>query len=87
MRSLVSDHGVGGGVRNVKALPALTIKRILKWADEHRKRTGEWPKQKSAAVFDAPGEKWANIYAALYQGKRGLIGGTSLAKLLRQERG
>ena len=75
------------GVPNIKALPALTAKRVLQWADSHRKRTGEWPNGNSGDVVGAIGEKWANLDAALRQGRRGLPGGSSLAKLLRQERG
>ena len=75
------------GVRNEKSLPALTTALILHWADEHRKRTGEWPNNTSGEVLNATGEKWANIYAALYQGQRGLPGGSSLAQLLAEKRG
>ena len=75
------------GVRNIKALPDLTVRRILKWADGYHQKTGQWPNRNSGAVLDAPGEKWRNIQNALYIGMRGLPGGSSLAKLLRQERG
>jgi superfamily II DNA or RNA helicase len=75
------------GVRNKTALPQLSIIQILKWADSHKKRTGQWPGQNSGPVNGAPGEKWANIYAALSQGLRGLPGGSSLAKLLAEKRG
>lgn len=75
------------GVRNIKALPDLTVRRILKWADGYHQKTGQWPNRNSGAVLDAPGEKWRNIQNALYNGLRGLPGGSSLAKLLRQERG
>ena len=75
------------GVRNNKALPDLIIKQILKWADAHRQKTGQWPNQKSGGVQGAPGEKWANIDDALSRGLRGLPGGSSLAKLLAEKRG
>ncbi len=75
------------GFRNTGNLPRLTIAQILKWSDAHHERTGDWPKVKSGPVFGAPGEKWQNIQNALYQGQRGLPGGSSLAKLLRQKRG
>jgi superfamily II DNA or RNA helicase len=70
------------GVRNRMALPDLTIEQILKWAKAHRRKTGEWPNQKSGEVLSAPEEKWANIQAALARGSRGLPRGSSLAKLL-----
>jgi hypothetical protein len=75
------------GVRNVQALPRLTTEKILQWADAHRRRTGKWPRVKSGPVLDAPGEKWANIEAALESGSRGLKGGSSVAKLLAEKRG
>jgi hypothetical protein len=74
------------GVRNPQSLPDLTIEQILKWADAHRMRTGQWPKVKSGEVLEAPGEKWANIDAALSQGRRGLSGGSSLAMLIQRKR-
>jgi superfamily II DNA or RNA helicase len=70
------------GVRNKKALPSLTIKQILQWADAHHLKTGQWPKSTSGDVLGATGEKWANINNALKQSSRGLPGGSSLAKLL-----
>jgi len=74
-------------VRNKMSQPGLSLQRILTWADVHLKVTGAWPSQKSGAVLGAPGEKWANINYSLSKGRRGLPGGSSLAKLLRQERG
>jgi hypothetical protein len=75
------------GVRNIQALPPLTIEQILKWADAHHQKTGEWPNQKSGEVQGAPGEKWGNIHGALYKGLRGMPGGSSLAMLLTAKRG
>ena len=70
------------GVRNRMSLPPLTEKNILRWADIHHRRTGEWPNQGSGAVLAAPGEKWLAISMALRAGVRGLAGGSSLARLL-----
>jgi superfamily II DNA or RNA helicase len=75
------------GVRNLGALPDLTISQILRWADAHHQKTGQWPRQQSGGVLGAPGEKWGNIDNALLQGLRGLTGGSSLAKLLMERRG
>jgi hypothetical protein len=75
------------GVRNVMDLPDLTIKQILQWADAHNQKTGEWPKLKSGQVLGAPNETWLAIEVALTSGNRGLPGGSSLAKLLAEERG
>jgi superfamily II DNA or RNA helicase len=74
------------GVRNPQSLPDLIIAKILVWADAHHMRTGQWPKVKSGEVAEASGEKWANIDAALSQGRRGLPGGSSLAKLIESNR-
>jgi len=65
------------------------IATILLWADNHKKRTGRWPKATSGPIHDVLGESWSKIDAALRYGLRGLgpLGGSSLAKLLGQERG
>lgn len=75
------------GVRNRLAVPKLTIKQILKWADAHYKETHQWPNPKSGAVLDAPGEDWRSINSCLYNGARGLVGNLSLPKLLAEQRG
>jgi hypothetical protein len=64
----------------------LSVPLILKWADEHRGRTGRWPVVMSGQV---PRQKhtWAAINEALKHGRCGLPGGTSVARLLRQHRG
>jgi hypothetical protein len=76
-----------GAKRNRAGLPRLTEARILKWADAHRRRSGEWPRKNSGPVADAPGETWLAVDAALRSGLRGLGGGLSLATLLEQRRG
>ncbi len=75
------------GTRNRMALPKLTIKQILAWADAHHRRTGTWPLVGSGPVLDAPDETWKGIEVALQQGHRGLDGGTSLYRLLVKHRG
>ena len=67
--------------------PRLTVTQVLAWADAHRERTGEWPTAGSGAVYDAVGDTWQAINKALWQGLRGLSGGSSLAKLLDERRG
>ena len=74
-------------VRNRKVLPSLNRKQILVWADEHRRRTGDWPQVTSGPVIEAPGETWSGLNAALKQGSRGLKRGRSLAQLLAIHRG
>jgi hypothetical protein len=74
------------GVRNPLHLPPLTEEEILRWADLHLERTGTWPKYNYGPIADAPGETWAGVDNALRCGKRGLVGGSSLAKLLGKNR-
>lgn len=64
----------------------LSIDQILAWADDHRRRTGSWPKASSGPVLDAPGEHWARIHGALKSGSRGLEDGGSLPRLLLEHR-
>ena len=75
------------GVRNPASVPSLTKEQILEWADAHFERTGQWPMTNSGPIQDASVETWANIDAALNQGHRGLPTGSSLARLLADERG
>jgi superfamily II DNA or RNA helicase len=73
-------------VKRVTERPRLTIDQILHWADQHRDNTGHWPTEKAGNI-EGTNEDWRNIRAALALGLRGLPGGSSLAKLLHEERG
>jgi hypothetical protein len=75
------------GVRNLQALPRLTVRQILIWADAQHRQTGAWPTRASGRILYAPAETWAGINAALKLGRRGLPGGDSLPRLLARERG
>jgi hypothetical protein len=74
-------------VRNLHDLPRLTEEQILTWADAHHKRTGKWPQELDGPVIDAPAETWGAVNHALYDGLRGMSGGSSLARLLQARRG
>ena len=74
-------------VPNHMALPALTQKQILAWADAHHLATGKWPSMECGAVIGVPRETWRKLDAALKRGYRGLPGGESLAELLSRCRG
>lgn len=74
------------GARNHSRPPRLTIKKILAWADAHRRSTGQWPRVLSGAIRQAPGETWLAVNLALTSGRRGLPGGSSLAELLAKHR-
>jgi hypothetical protein len=76
---LLAEHR---GARNKARTPPLTVEQILRWADEHHRRTGEWPRQYSGPVFGAEGEMWSAIQASLRAGMRGLPGGDSIHELL-----
>ncbi|MCH8342893.1 MAG: hypothetical protein IH983_02785 [Planctomycetes bacterium] len=75
------------GKRNPKGLPRLTVNQILKWVDEHHRRTGKWPRQHTGPLHKAAGEDWLKIDTYLRRGLRGLRGGSSLARLLDKHRG
>lgn len=67
--------------------PPLTEEQALAWAVEHRRRTDRWPHADSGPVPGAPGETWRAVDRALARGLRGLPGGSSLARLLRERCG
>lgn len=74
------------GVRNGAALPPLQVEQILRWADAHYQRVGEWPRSNSGPIPDCS-ETWMAVSSALRNGQRGLPGGSSLARLLAEHRG
>ncbi len=63
------------------------MRQILAWADAVYERTGQWPRSGSGAIEAAPGEKWSAVDSCLQHGHRGLAGGSSLTRLLAQQRG
>jgi hypothetical protein len=85
--SLAQLLAIHRGVQNRSVRPALTKEQILKWADEHYERTNQWPNQKSGTILDATDETWAAVDLALNRGRRGLPGNSSIAQLLKAERG
>jgi len=77
---LLAEHR---GVRNRKGLPPLNEDDIVRWILAFWERSGKWPTVKSGPVEDAPGETWAAVSSALRNGIRGMPGGTTLARLIR----
>ena len=67
--------------------PSFSIEQILAWADDHRAQTGEWPTITSGRVRGGGGVGWSGLDKALWMGRGGLLGGSSLFQLLAQERG
>ena len=93
----VGCRGLPGGMSLAKLLDRyrprarsgdLTVEQILEWADEHYRRSGQWPKHTSGRVQGASFEiYWWTIRKALHDGGGRLRGGTSLCKLLMAHRG
>ncbi len=75
------------GTRNPADRPPLAVAQILRWADAHHARTGDWPTATSGPILHAEGESWFAVNRALVSGHRGLRGGSSLPQLLEAERG
>jgi phage-related protein len=85
LADLLAEHR---GVRNTGNLPPLTVRQVLEWADEHRKRTGRWPGSRTPGVIPGSfGETWRSVDTALEHGSRGLPGPSSLARFLAEHRG
>jgi hypothetical protein len=83
------------GVRNSEYPPPLPMSRIVRWAKQHRKHTGQWTTVRSGPIADASGKRWHSIDLGAAPGNsrftrgtghRGLHGGSSLAKLLDEKR-
>jgi hypothetical protein len=70
------------GVPNRSQLPRLSEALVLRWAQEHFRRTGGWPNHRCGPVLGAPGESWLGLQTALVRGLRGLPDGSSVARLL-----
>src|SRR5262245_11198763 len=77
------------GVRNVADLQTLTIRQVLKWADEYHVRTGRWPTDqcRPQQIPGSDGETWYRLIMAMRVGNRGFRKGSSLAALLAEHRG
>ena len=74
------------GVRHIRDLPDLTEEQILNLAVDYHDRTGKWPSKNDGEVNDGCGDTWRHINYVLRKGRRGLPGGSSLAKLLNNVR-
>jgi pyrroloquinoline quinone (PQQ) biosynthesis protein C len=74
------------GFRNIHDLPPLSEEQIIVWAEAHYRRMGQWPKKDSGSIESAPGETWNGVQIALIRGRRGLPGGSSLARLIKEHR-
>lgn len=70
------------GLRHKRYLPRFTVGKITAWARAHYRRTGKFPTAISGPVLDSPGDTWMAVQVALHLGRRGLPGGSSLARLI-----
>ena len=61
------------------------MRLILRWADAYFKLHGVWPKRDSGPIEGAEAT-WCGVDSALVKGSRGLPGGSSLARLLKEQR-
>ena len=66
--------------------PPLTVRQILSWADDFKRRRARWPRHRDGRIRPLD-ENWHAINVALGRGNRGLPGGSSLAKLVALHRG
>jgi hypothetical protein len=66
--------------------PPLRVNQILRWANAHFREHGRWPNVKSPGLAGTSQVTWGAVHQALRCGYRGLPGGSSLSKLLRQFR-
>ena len=82
--SLVQFMEKHRNVRNIRNLPRLRIKEIIRWAKLTFDATGRWPTSLDGPVEGAPGETWGAINAALSFGQRGLPGGSTLYQVLHR---
>lgn len=84
LASLLAAHQLK---RHPYCKPALTVSKILQWAKSFHERQGQWPIGRSGPVRESPDDSWFVIDVALRDGKRGLPGGSSLARLLLKNLG
>jgi len=75
------------GVSRQIDVPALSMEKILQWADEYYEKHGRFPVAASGAVESDPKETWNKVDKALRNGQRGFAGRSSLAKALYEHRG
>jgi len=60
----------------------LTEEMIQRWARAHKARTGRCPKVNAGEVMDAQNENWRALDSCLRYGQRGLLGGSSLRRMM-----
>ncbi len=67
--------------------PEWTTELILEHVDAYFDAHGKWPSMNSGPIAGSVNDTWCGLNVALYQGCRGLPGGSSLSLLLLEHRG
>jgi hypothetical protein len=81
LAKLIAEHF---NVRNATNLPPLSIELITRWISEWRERKGSFPDPAFGVIPGSEGETWGGVNHALRAGRRGLPGGSSLAKFIAE---
>jgi hypothetical protein len=76
-----------GFVKWQRQQPLLTEEQISAWVNAHHQRTGQWPQTKSGEIPGASGLTWRHVAYGLAAGRRGLPGGSTLARWLAEKLG
>jgi hypothetical protein len=64
--------------------PPLRVSQILRWAKAYSRDHGRWPTVRTPGLAGTSQVTWGAVHQALLCGYRGLPGGSSLSKLIRQ---
>lgn len=75
------------GVLLGQSRPTLSEEAIFNWAVAYYAKHGRWPTPSRGPVPEVPGETWSGVDRALQSGTRGLPGGSSLSRLIRDREG
>ncbi len=74
-------EGRQGRIYRISDERRIDMKKVMSWARAYRKKTGIWPHLGSGEIPGSGGYRWGLVDMALRFGRRGLPGGTSLARL------
>ena len=72
------------GKRIPAKAPRLSFPLVLRWIDEHKESTGQYPDSGSGPIPQQPGETWSTVAAAMASGSRGFTRAITLAEFLRE---
>ena len=72
-------------IRNRQDLRSLSEREVIKWARAYKSDTGNWPTCKSGEIPNSGGETWSGIEHALFFGRRGFQGGSSVHRFLKSQ--